>query len=405
VGQSRQQRFTANKAMWWLAAACLIAAGLWLYRLKTDSDDPASPATRVSLRLNAVLAAGGKPLEKDVRFDVYEAATDAEGKRKFVIWDMGGQVRFPLPAGRYHVTAKYGSAFTDSEVEIEAGDQAIERTLNLQAGIVRLSGVLADAGKPLERDVRFDVYENAADADGKRKSVTWEMGGHARLPLSAGRYHVTAKYGSATTALDVEVTAGDEAIRRTLNLKAGILRLSAVLAAGGKPLERDVRFDVYENAADADGKRKSVTWEMGGDVRFPLSAGRYHVTARYGSATTAMDIEVAAGDEAIRRTLNLQAGILRLSAVLAAGGKPLEKDVRFDVYEAAAGPDGKRNAITWEMGGQVRFRLSAGRYYVTAGSDRGTANAEVTISAGQERPYELRLGPAKPPSQPSTAAR
>ena len=127
-----------------------------------------------------------------------------------------------------------------------------------------------------------------------------------------------------------------------------------------------------------------------------MSAGRYRVTATYGSASSPMDVDVAAGDDNVQRTLNLNAGILRLTAVLAAGGKPLEKGVRFDVHEAAVDAEGKRKPVVSDTGGQPRFPLSAGRYHVTARSDSGSANIEVTIAAGQDRPYELRLGAAKP---------
>ncbi len=306
---SRPPRFGSSKARWLLAAACLVAAGLGLYKLRGNRNDQAAPGPKVVLQLDAVLAAGGKPLGRDVRFDVHEAAAAADGKRKSVGWDTGGPVQFRLPVGRYRVTASYGSA---------------------------------------------------------------------------------------SSPMDVEVAAGDQAIQRTLNLNAGILRVSAVLAAEAKPLEKSVRFDVHEAAADADGKRKFVAWDTGGPGRFPVSAGRYHVTATYGSASKEIDVDVAAGDDNVQRTLNLHAGILRLSAVLAAGEKALEKGVRFDVFDAATDADGERKLVTWDMGGQLRCPVPAGRYYVTARADRGTANTEVTISAGQERPYELRLGPAKP---------
>jgi hypothetical protein len=294
---SRQLRFSANKARWSVVAAGLVVAVLGLYKLITDSDGPTAPGPNVILKLDAVLAAGGKPLERDVRFNVYEAATAADGKRKFITWDMGGPVQFPLSAGHYYVIAGYGSASTDMEVKLAAGDGAMQRTLNLQAGILRLSAVLAAGEKPLERDVRFDVHEAATDADGRRKFGAWDMGGIGRFPVAAGRYHVRAGYGSASSDVDVEVAAGDEAVQRTLNLQAGILRLSAVLATGGKPLERDVRFDVYEAAIDADGKRKFVTRDVGGQVRFPLSAGRYYVTARSGIGTADAEVMISAGQE------------------------------------------------------------------------------------------------------------
>ena len=397
LGQSRRQSFGSSTAKWAVAAACLVAAGVGWYKLIGNrADPPAPPATQVILKLDAVLAAGSKPLGRDVRFDVHEAATAADGKRKSVGSETGGPVQFRLPVGRYRVTASYGSASSPMDVEVAAGDQAIQRTLNLNAGILRLSAVLGAEAKPLEKSVRFDVHEAAADADGKRKFVASDTGGPGRFPVSAGRYRVTATYGSASSPMDVDVAAGDDNVQRTLNLNAGILRLSAVLAAGGKPLEKGVRFDVHEAAVDADGKRKPVVSDTGGPGRFPVSAGRYRVTATYGSASSPMDVDVAAGDDNVQRTLNLNAGILRLSAVLAAGGKPLEKGVRFDVHEAAVDAEGKRKPVVSDTGGQPRFPLSAGRYHVTARSDSGSASIEVTISAGQERPYELRLGAAKP---------
>jgi hypothetical protein len=173
------------------------------------------------------------------------------------------------------------------------------------------------------------------------------------------------------------------------------LRLDAVMIAGGKPLESGVRYDVYEAAKDAEGKRKPVTYssEAYGPPRFPLPAGRYYVTATYGSAAAGTEVDVTAGDQPLRQTLDLKAGILSLASVLASGGKPLETGVRYDVYEAAKDAEGKRKPVTYssEAYGPPRFPLPAGRYYVTASSDAGKSGSEVTVSSGEVRQLQLRL--------------
>ena len=291
-----------------LAAASVLAIlALGLYQLGTRDDGTSQPPATTgpwsesALRLNAVMVAGGKPLPDGVRYGVYEAAKDAEGKRKLVTDSPAhqGPPRFPLPAGRYHVTAAYGSASASAEVEVTAATLTLQ-TLNLRAGILRLSSVLTAGGKPLPDGVRYGVHETAKDADGNRKQVTESPAhyGPPRFPLPAGRYYVTATYGSASAAAEVTVTAGDEPVRQTLNFQAGILGLSSVPAAGGKPLTSGVRYDVYEAAKDGDGNRKPVTASPAhdGPPRFPLPAGRYYVTASSDLGKDNSEITISEGN-------------------------------------------------------------------------------------------------------------
>jgi hypothetical protein len=128
-----------------------------------------------------------------------------------------------------------------------------------------------------------------------------------------------------------------------------------------------------------------------------LPAGRYYVTATYGSAFASTEVEVRAGEQAIQQMLDLRAGILSLSSVLATGGKPLPSGVRYTVYEAAKEADGNRKRVTYDDGGPVRFPLPAGRYYVTASSDVGNGSSEITVVPGEVRELLLRLGPRERP--------
>ena len=109
--------------------------------------------------------------------------------------------------------------------------------------------------------VAYEVYAAARDAEGNRKRVTGsnhQYEASARFLLPAGRYFVTAAYGSASANVEVEVTPAG-ATQQIVNLRAGILRLTAVLADGGEPLARGVAYEVYTAARDAEGNRKRVT--------------------------------------------------------------------------------------------------------------------------------------------------
>lgn len=67
---------------------------------------------------------GGKPLTRGVRYDVYEAAKDAEGNRKRVTSSQTYEdpPRFPLPAGHYYVAASSDVGKGGSEVTISPGE-------------------------------------------------------------------------------------------------------------------------------------------------------------------------------------------------------------------------------------------------------------------------------------------
>jgi hypothetical protein len=91
-----------------------------------DSSQPLptrTPAEATALRLTAVLADGAKPLAEGVTYTVYTATRDAEGNRERVTESnyLQGPPRFPLPAGRYFVTATHPRGTASAETVITAG--------------------------------------------------------------------------------------------------------------------------------------------------------------------------------------------------------------------------------------------------------------------------------------------
>jgi hypothetical protein len=97
---------------------------------------------------------------------------------------------------------------------------------------------------------------------------------------------------------------------------------------------------------------------------------------------------------ATTQIVNLRAGFLRLTTVLAGRTEPLS-GVAYVVY-TDRDIEGNRKRITGSSHQKevaARFLLPAGRYFVTAShSDRNTG-AETAIEAGRTRDVQLRLPP------------
>ena len=249
------------------------------------------------LRVKAVEVEGGEPLGS-TDFRVYEAQADKEGNRKEVAgsYSSAKQASFNLPAGRYHVVARYDKAASSVDVEVKGGELT-DVTIVLGSGELRLKAVEAEGGEPLG-STDFRVYEAQADKEGNRKEVagSYSSAKQVSFNLPAGNYHVVAQYDKASSSVDVEVKGG-ELTDVTIVLGSGELRLKAVEAEGGEPLA-PTNFKVYEAQADKEGNRKEVagSYSSAKQASFNLPAGHYHVVARYDKAESSVDVAVKEGE-------------------------------------------------------------------------------------------------------------
>ena len=294
----------------WLAAACTVALlAIGVYQTLPHGGNTRErlnpPPEASNLLLTAVLTDGGEPLTHGVRYDVYTAERDAEGNRKRVTGSNQSEAsaRFPLPAGRYFVRAAYGLASANAEVDVTPGDTT-QQILNLRAGVLQLAAVLADRGEALS-GVAYEVYGAAADLEGNRKRITeshHQSEASARFLLPAGRYFVRAAYGLGSANAEIEVTPA-ATTQQILNLRAGILQLTAISADRGEPLS-GVAYEVYAAARDVEGNRKHITGsnhDSEVSARFLLPAARYFVTAAHSDGNAnAETVVTAGGTQALR---------------------------------------------------------------------------------------------------------
>ena len=286
-----------------LALVVVLLLGFVAYRTgRIGGIDPEAPPPlpdgKTGLRVSAVLADGGEPLARGVAYQVFAAAQDAEGRRKYVTGSSHPYPAawFPLQPGRYFVTAAYGNTSANAEVEVTTA-VATQQISNLRAGFLRVTAVLAEQTEALS-GVAYDVYAAAPDAEGHRKRVTSSNHQYeaAQFLLPAGPYFVTAAYGGASANVEVDVTPA--ATRQQIfNLRAGILRLTAVRAGGVEPLAGAVAYEVYTAARDAEGNRKRVTGskQPSGPARFVLPIGRYFVTAVHSDGNASAETAITAG--------------------------------------------------------------------------------------------------------------
>ena len=278
--------------------------------------------------------AAAAPVEAPVRPDPIERATeDASAARQPVGAHTGKTAsRFKLPRFALAIAVLCvvaSAALYKFGTDNRDGSQPRAEMRPWSESALGLSAVMTDGGKPLTGDIRYDVYEVAPDAGGTRKRVDSSEQSQPRFSLPAGRYYVTATSGSASADTEVEVAAANMTLQ-TLNLRAGVLILSAVRATGAEPLPLGVQYAVFEAAKDAEGKRKAVTSssEHYAPPRFALPAGRYYVAATYGKASADMEIDVLAGDQPTRQTLT-SAQVFSSSTVRATGAEPLPLGVQY----------------------------------------------------------------------------
>lgn len=345
------------------------------------------PAAKPGHRFVAVLAEGGEPVGGGMRWDVFEAATNLEGKRKHVAGTYDAKARFTLEPGRYVVIAKYGNATAQQEIEVKSAGETAEHVFVLNAGLLATEAVFAE-GSETATKMRWDVFEPEKGLDGKRKHVTGNYETEPLFRLPAGTFLVVAKRGSAEVSKEVEITAGKRT-EDTFNLNAGLLAPTAILTEGGETLKKGMRWDVYAIDKGLDGKRKHFSGNYDAAPVFTLTAGRYALYAKNGNAEKTVEVEVGAGKRT-EHTVDLDAGQVRLEGATKDGTK-LAKGLRWDIYKGEKGLDGKRARITGNYEASPIFTLPAGTYHVVLKVGNVTHEAALEVKPGDAKLVEVVL--------------
>lgn len=167
-----------------------------------------------------------------------------------------------------------------------------------------------------------------------------------------------------------------------LALQGGKITLSAQLLADGPEITRGVTWRVFSPQADEHGKLPLIASAQGGTSNFELAPGAYLVHATFGRAGATKRIVV--GREPRLENLVLDAGGVKLDAILS-GGVPIPPaKLKFSIYEAEAG-HGDRALIIPDVAPNTVVRLNAGTYHVvsTYGAVNAVIRADIRVEAGK----------------------
>ncbi|MER9581554.1 hypothetical protein [Mesorhizobium sp. M0276] len=170
---------------------------------------------------------------------------------------------------------------------------------------------------------------------------------------------------------------------RSLALSGGgAITLSAQLTDKGSDITRGIVWRVFKPEA-VNGKLPMVASAHGGTAVFQLEPGSYLVHASYGRAGATKRITV--GKDAKRESLVLDAGGLKLDAVLSGGVRIPPKKLRFSIYEGTAKANGDRALIIPDVEPNSVVRLNAGIYHVvsTYGAVNAVIRSDIRVEAGK----------------------
>src|SRR5690606_10493159 len=122
----------------------------------------------------------------------------------------------------------------------------------------------------------------------------------------------------------------------------------------------------------------------GGSSIFELDPGSYLVHSAFGRAGATKRITLGAGETRQEHVI-LDAGGLKLNAVLS-GGMPISPDkLRFSIYEAREDPREEKPLVLPDVNPNSVIRLNAGTYHIV--SSYGTVNAvvrsDIRVEAGK----------------------
>jgi hypothetical protein len=163
----------------------------------------------------------------------------------------------------------------------------------------------------------------------------------------------------------------------------GDLTLSAQLVDKGADITRGLVWRVFRPEPGADGKLPLVASARGGTASFQLGPGSYLIHASYGRAGATKRITVER--EPRRESIVLDAGGLKLDAVLSGGQRIPPKKLRFSIYEGKEEPDGDRALIIPDVKPNRVIRLNAGIYHVvsTYGATNAVIRSDIRVEAGK----------------------
>ena len=265
--------------------------GVVNYAPASAADANAPGANAVDLLLDAQLSDDAERIETGLVWRIFGSEAQENGKLSLVATAEGGSVRIRLLPGDYLVHAAFGRAGATTRITL--GNDARHETMVLNAGGMRLDGVLPD-DIPMRRDrLRFSIYEAREDENGERNLILPDVDPGRTVRLNAGTYHVVSNYGNvnATIRADIRVEPGKTTIA-SVEHRAAQVSLNLVRGAFGFPLA-DTAWTVLGASSEI------IFEDVSAYPTMILAAGDYTVIAKNKDKIYKRDITIRPGRDIV----------------------------------------------------------------------------------------------------------
>ncbi len=163
----------------------------------------------------------------------------------------------------------------------------------------------------------------------------------------------------------------------------GEITLAAQLTPDGAEIGRGLVWRIFGLNPGPDGKLPLVASAQGGSSAFQLEPGSYLVHASFGRAGATKRITV--GREGRHENVVLDAGGLKLNAILANGDTIRPSLLKFSIYDSKPDAKGERHLIVPNVSPDTVIRLNAGTYQVvsTYGAVNAVIRSDIKVDAGK----------------------
>lgn len=161
--------------------------------------------------------------------------------------------------------------------------------------------------------------------------------------------------------------------------------LSAYLTQDGEPIDQGVIWRIYTELPDANPPQpRLISTSKVPSPSVELKPGSYVINVAFGRAHLTRRVEVVAGKDAEERFI-LNAGGLRVTAVLGEAEKVPDLTVSYDVYQGDADRLGGRTKVVGGLRPGLIVRFNAGLYHLvsTMGDANAVVSSDVTVEAGK----------------------
>ncbi len=184
-----------------------------------------------------------------------------------------------------------------------------------------------------------------------------------------------------TTTIVPNTAAPQQAPTNSRAVKA--IKLIAYLTDEGQRIDKGLVWHIYKfQAPDRNGAL--ITTSRQASPTVSLKNGEYLINVSFGRAHITRELKISNATRAVEKKFVLNAGGLRVNALLESGSASDAKSVRYDIFTDRDQLDNREVVLAGVKPGLI-IRLNAGIYHIVSkyGDANATVASDVTVEPGK----------------------